>query len=127
MIILNLSPGTTSTDKVGFSIVLNTNNNIKENDSTIQFLEPGLYEINGIATITSTGSGNYGLKIQTNDEVDKMEAYNKASASDETTTIPLHCVIEVDRKLNGKIASVSIIPVGSPTIVSGNMSIVRIV
>ena len=128
MISINLVSGTT-TDSTPISFTLSEKSNekiaISGNDLLIK--EAGFYEITGMATVTSSETGDYGLAIYANDNLLGIQSINEATASGETSTIPLNAIANVTKTNTSGFATINIMPVSAPTIVSGIVSIKKIV
>lgn len=127
MLSIALTSGSTqSGTAVSFKNTLNTNNNLIIDGSSIKILIPGIYEIVGTATVTSTAGGNYGLGIYANDELQGNASVSLATGASETTTTPLYGLVSVEETPISGYATINIMPVGTPTIVGGVVSIKKI-
>jgi len=124
MIVVGLATGTTSTTAIGLSEVLNTNSNVSLSGNTVSILIPGVYEIIGDATVTSTTSGETGLGVYVDGTSSASGVFDATGAS-ETNSIMVYDVIDVTNATSGYVA-VTIMPVNAPTIVSGSVSIKKI-
>lgn len=128
MIYTNLEVGLTATSTpIGIQVENETNKNIYVNNDIFYIKETGVYEICGTATVESTGTGNYGSAIYSESKQIANNFINEATASGELSTIPIYAVVEIIKSQSNGYAELSILPVGTPTIVSGTISIKRIV
>lgn len=127
MLTISLTAGTTSNNvPVGFSEIINTNNNVRINNSNVEVLVPGIYEVVGVANVTSTAADDYGLAIYANNELIGIENVNLATGASESTTIPIYATVTIEQSTTSGYVELSIMPVGAPTIVGGILSFKRI-
>lgn len=127
MLLIDLTAGTTAANTaIPFTESINTNNNLNISNSNILVLIPGIYEVSGNATVTSTSADDYGLGIYANDELQGIESVNLATGASETTTIPVYGVINIKETPVLGYATINFMPVGAPTIVGGTISVKKI-
>lgn len=127
MLTFNLvASNTTANTAVAISQTINTNNNLNISNNQIQVKTPGYYEIIGNAIITSTAADEYGIGVYANNSSQGTASYNVATGASETTTIPIYSVVNIISTSESGYATIELMPVGTPTIVGGTISIKKI-
>lgn len=127
MLNVNLVAGnTTANTAVAITQAINTNNNLNISNNQIQVLNPGIYEIVGNATVTSSAADDYGLGVYANNELQGIESVNLATGASETTTIPIYAVVNIINTTVNGYATIAFMPVGAPVIVGGNISVKKV-
>lgn len=95
-------------------------------DSTLLIKEPGVYEITGVIQAKSTKTGIYGAYIAANVGQVGDTFHNSADDSGIVSTIPINAVLNVKPSESGYV-EIQIMPIGSPVIDGGNVTIKRII
>lgn len=127
MIALNLKPATAATNSLAFDVAMRTNNNISVDGNDLVFEVPGLYEITGEVNFTTTTTSNTGIKIDTEDgNIGNPSVISAPSSGSTTATIPIYAVVNVEPSSDSNFVRAYFVPVGSPTIVNGQISIKQI-
>lgn len=129
MFVLDFVEGsTTASTALGITKVYNTNDNIKLINNQLQMITPGMYEISGNITVESTAtSGNFGAMIYANGEQVSNGAIVSAQEANQVATIPIYGVVEVTPTNTSGYGIISFMPSGTPTVLSGQVSIKLIV
>lgn len=127
MIVLNLTPGaTTDSTPIGVKTIYNTNRNTIVEGNTIKITQPGLYEIQGTTTVTSTATNVFGAYVDINGTRYGSQGESTAAAVGKTTTVTLYTAVEVRDTAQYGYVTVSFMPIGNATIVDGTVSIKKI-
>lgn len=125
MVSLKLTAGI-ATNPLSFTVDVNTNSSLIVNGNSVQITIPGIYEVVGAVTAESSASGAYGLSVYANGSAYASPFINLAAAGDEETTIPVYAVVDIVENNVSGYATITFVPTGAPTIVSGTISIKRI-
>ena len=124
MIKLAMTAGTTTDITViPITKVFNTNDNLSLSDNVVKVLQPGIYEVAGSATITSTATSSTGIAVWANGSQVDTSAVWTAEAVGETQTVPIYALLNVVRTTDAGNVLVQFVPTGNPTIVSGTIGI----
>lgn len=128
MITLNVTAGTTTTNTpIGLSLGMNTNNKLELSNNSVVFKTPGIFEITGEVSLTNSSATATGISIYANGTAYGNQITYTAGSTTDNVIIPIYSVIEIDSSIINNYATVNFIPVGTPTIVNGLISIKEIV
>lgn len=130
MLAINLTSGaTTANTAVPFTKDLLTNSDISVNTLTnsIQIKTPGYYEIAGQITVQASGGVNTGIGIYADGTQIGNSSYFLAGSASEQQIIPIYTIFEVDSDNSSDYATLQLMPVGAPVVISGEISIKQIV
>ena len=127
MIVLSLNSGATTVGTpIGIKSIYNTNGNTIVEGNTVKITQPGLYEIQGTTTVTSTAANVFGVYVDINGTRYGSQGESTATADGKTTTVTLYTSVEVRDTAQYGYVTVSFMPIGNATIVDGTVSIKKI-
>lgn len=67
------------------------------------------------------------MRVNVNGSVNGNPAINDATGASETTTVPIYSSFVIDKSNTSGYVTVSLTPVGAPTIVGGTVSVKKLV
>lgn len=127
MVVLNLFTGTV---KDGSPLAINvtkmTNDKIKVNGNTLQLPIPGMYEVTGLATLTSTAEGNTGIGVYADGSLHGVASYFDATGVGDTDTIPVYDVLGVISSNVSGYVGITFESTGAPNVIGSVITIKQI-
>ena len=128
MLTLELTSGaTTAATPIAITKKLSTNDNLVIKDNKIVFIVPGVYEIKGNVTLSTSTEGNFGISIQSDTKtLDYDTIANSSSTTTNVETVPVYHVINVVESDDNNNLELKVVPFGTVEVVNGLLSVSKV-
>ena len=128
MLTLELTSGaTTAATPIAITKKLSTNDNLVIKDNKIVFIVPGVYEIKGNVTLSTSTEGNFGISIQSDTKtLDYDTIANSSSTTTNVETVPVYHVINVVESDDNNNLELNVVPIGTVEVVNGLLSVSKV-
>ena len=128
MLTLELTFGaTTAATPIAITKKLSTNDNLVIKDNKIVFIVPGVYEIKGNVTLSTSTEGNFGISIQSDTKtLDYDTIANSSSTTTNVETVPVYHVVNVVESDDNNNLELKIVPIGTVEVVNGLLSVSKV-
>lgn len=128
MLTLELTSGaTTAATPIAITKKLSTNDNLVIKDNKIVFIVPGVYEIKGNVTLSTSTEGNFGISIQSDTKtLDYDTIANSSSTTTNVETVPVYHVVNVVESDDNNNLELKIVPIGTVEVVNGLLSVSKV-
>lgn len=128
MLTFELASGaTTAATPIAITKKLSTNDNLVIKDNKIVFIVPGVYEIKGNVTLSTSTDGNFGISVQSDTKtLDYDTIANSSSTTTNVETIPVYHVVNVVESDDNNNLELKIVPIGTVEVVNGLLSVSKV-
>lgn len=128
MLTFELASGaTTAATPIAITKKLSTNDNLVIKDNKIVFIVPGVYEIKGNVTLSTSTDGNFGISVQSDTKtLDYDTIANSSSTTTNVETVPVYHVINVVESDNNNNLELKVVPIGTVEVVNGLLTVSKI-
>lgn len=128
MLTFELASGaTTAATPISITKKLSTNDNLVIKDNKIVFIVPGIYEIKGNVTLSTSTNGNFGISLQSDTKtLDYDTIANSSSTTTNVETVPVYHVINVVESDDNNNLELKIVPIGTVEVVNGLLSVSKV-
>lgn len=128
MLTFELASGaTTAATPISITKKLSTNDNLVIKDNKIVFIVPGVYEIKGNVTLSTSTNGNFGISVQSDTKtLDYDTIANSSSTTTNVETVPVYHVVNVVESDDNNNLELKIIPIGTVEVVNGLLSVSKV-
>lgn len=128
MLTFELASGaTTAATPIAITKKLSTNDNLVIKDNKIVFIVPGVYEIKGNVTLSTSTDGNFGISIQSDTKtLDYDTIANASSTTTNVETVPVYHVVNVVESDDNNNLELKIVPIGTVEVVNGLLSVSKV-
>lgn len=128
MLTFELASGaTTAATPISITKKLSTNDNLVIKDNKIVFIVPGVYEIKGNVTLSTSTDGNFGISIQSDTKtLDYDTIANSSSTTTNVKTVPVYHVVNVVESDDNNNLELKIVPIGTVEVVNGLLSVSKV-
>lgn len=128
MLTFELASGaTTAETPISIAKKLSTNDNLVIKDNKIVFIVPGVYEIKGNVTLSTSTNGNFGISLQSDTKtLDYDTISNSSSTTTNVETVPVYHVINVVESDDNNNLELKIVPIGTVEVVNGLLSVSKV-
>ena len=128
MLTFELASGaTTAATPIAITKKLSTNDNLVIKDNKIVFIVPGVYEIKGNVTLSTSTNGNFGISLQSDTKtLDYDTISNSSSTTTNVETVPVYHVVNVVESDDNNNLELKIVPIGTVEVVNGLLSVSKV-
>lgn len=128
MLTFELASGaTTAATPIAITKKLSTNDNLVIKDNKIVFIVPGVYEIKGNVTLSTSTDGNFGISVQSDTKtLDYDTIANSSSTTTNVETVPVYHVVNVVESDDNNNLELKIVPIGTVEVVNGLLSVSKV-
>lgn len=128
MLTFELASGaTTAATPISITKKLSTNDNLVIKDNKIVFIVPGVYEIKGNVTLSTSTNGNFGISVQSDTKtLDYDTIANSSSTTTNVETVPVYHVVNVVESDDNNNLELKIVPIGTVEVVNGLLSVSKV-
>lgn len=128
MLTFELASGaTTAATPIAITKKLSTNDNLVIKDNKIVFIVPGVYEIKGNVTLSTSTDGNFGISVQSDTKtLDYDTIANSSSTTTNVETVPVYHVVNVVESDDNNNLELKIVPIGTVEVVNGLLTVSKI-
>ena len=128
MLTFELASGaTTASTPIAITKKLSTNDNLVIKDNKIVFIVPGVYEIKGNVTLSTSTDGNFGISVQSDTKtLDYDTIANSSPTTTNVETVPVYHVVNVVESDDNNNLELKIVPIGTVEVVNGLLSVSKV-
>lgn len=128
MLTFELASGATiAATPIAITKKLSTNDNLVIKDNKIVFIVPGVYEIKGNVTLSTSTDGNFGISVQSDTKtLDYDTIANSSSTTTNVETVPVYHVVNVVESDDNNNLELKIVPIGTVEVVNGLLTVSKI-